>query len=216
MPDRPLVLLWCARIGHFSDAEAVDATLCAIGAETHKTRFILCVDHDCDDLLHGETKVDPKYVTVARNQFRARDRWMKDFGVTIVILQKIQRLAEARAGREYSADPVMNEPVRHIDLLSGLPGREALNVDLAAAQCIELRTALGARQAVYLEKRIGNHLRLGRADIPVERCDRARLQIGSGRGGEVPEHDDGGEKSGPCHVWLSTLASGSRDSCHFP
>ena len=125
----------------------------------------------------------------------------KTSGVTIVILQELQRLAEARARREYGADPVMNETVRHVDLLSGLPGRQTLDVDLAAVQCIELRTAFGVRKGRrFGEMASGPSAPRSRGREPVERRDGARLQIGGGRGwGEAPEHDDGGEKSGRRH-----------------
>src|SRR4029450_9916342 len=114
-----------------------------IRTETRKAHFVLGVDHDCEHFLHGEPQVHAKYVAVAGNQLRTGDRRLKDFGVTIVILQEIQRLAQPCPRREYGANPVMNEPVRYVDLLSWLLGRQTLDVDLAAAQCIELRTALG-------------------------------------------------------------------------
>jgi hypothetical protein len=108
-------------------------------------------------------------------------------------------------------------PSGHVYLFSCLPCGQALDVDFAAAQRGELRTALGVRKAVDSEKWVWDQLRLGRADVPVERCDGAGLQISGGRGGgEAPEYDDGGEKSGPCHGPSSPRAIARRGAGHFP
>jgi hypothetical protein len=74
------------------------------------------------------------------------------------------------------------------------------------------KTLEGALSSGAFGERLGGHLRLGRADVPVERRDSARLQISGGSGGsgggEEPENDDDKEESGLCHGGFSPEQTG--------
>ena len=118
----------------------------------------------------------------------------------IVVLQQIEGLIERRVRHEHGAQPVMNQSAGHVDGLARLPRRQALDVNLAAAHFGKLLLALGLAEAVDPEKRLHGHLRLGRADVAVERGHRLRLQVGGGHGArQKHEQDDAGGGSGS--VW---------------
>lgn len=86
LSGRQLVFFWSIRICHFRDPKAVDTALRPIWARIGELRLILRIDNDRDDFFHVEAEVDTERLTSSRDEFRTRNRWPENLGVTVVIL----------------------------------------------------------------------------------------------------------------------------------
>ena len=99
----------------------------AIWTEPGEAGLVLPVHDDRKDLLHEEPEEDPERVAVARQDFGSANRRRVDLGVVIVVLQERHRLIERRTGDKHRAEPVMDDAVRHVDLLPVDGRRESLD-----------------------------------------------------------------------------------------
>ncbi len=105
-----------------------------------------------DDFLDVKAKGDAEAVAVALEQPRARNRGREVLGVAIVVLHQRNSVLHANARHEHRSHPVMDEAVRHVDLLRPVAGLQPLDDDARLLEAPEHFGAPVLRQRIDPQK----------------------------------------------------------------
>jgi len=149
---REFAFVFFSGISHLCDAHRSRKRVNMRGVALGELNIELRVVDGGDDGVPVKWKVHAEMLSVTAKQFGALHVRFEKFSVMRVVLSYLKHLFEPGLGNKSDGKPLMDQPVRNIDLLSVIPRIQRSDVNLASLQACDLFFSLRLGKGIDVQE----------------------------------------------------------------